>query len=348
MRAVETNVLKLDGFHRWQDTSGQLLDYSDLEHITPTDEALAQIGWTRSEYTLFTYWYFMDDSINPETMTQLYDSTFKTAPPALGERVRNVVGTVTSVLRDNPAEAWGYWMGVTAAALSLLFAALTRPRKPWLWLGAIAATLLAAVLLGYLAWEGRLPMRAMVSVTLPMTALCLWLLLASLAPVAGAKVRGLACVALCAALVYPAYESARIAWYNARPEIVADNTEVTPIEADLDSYALQNPDTLFIYDLSLVCDMRLFPDTAEGIPGNLMFWGGHPARSPSWYTMLAKYGITELNGGIFTRDNVLVASTDPEPWPSLMTYIGESTGTSVDWEYVDSYGYLNFFRIFES
>ena len=26
----------------------------------------------------------------------------------------------------------------------------------------------------------------------------------------------------------------------------------------------------------------------------------------------------------------------------------QSTGTSVDWEYVDSYGYLNFFRVYEN
>ena len=348
VRVIERQALNLDEFYSWQDASGQILDYSDLEHNTPSDAALAEIGWSREEYTLFTYWFFMDDNINPQNMTKLYNSTFKTEPASVGTHLSAAMQTVGSVLRDNPSEAWGFYMGLAAAALCLLLAVFTRRRKPWVWLGALAAPLLAGVLLGYLAWEGRLPMRALVNVTLPMITLCLWLLIASITPVSGKRLQNLLCLVLCAALFYPAYESARIAWYNARPAAITDDSEETPIEADLDTYALENPDTLFVYDLSLVCDMRLFPDTSAGIPGNLMFWGGHPSRSPSWYAMLKRYGITEMNGSTFLRDNVLLASTDPEPWPSFMAYVAASTGTSVDWEYVDSYGYLNFFRVYEN
>lgn len=346
MRLAETKILRLDSFHAWEDTSGDLLDYADLQNVKPTDEALAEIGWSPEEYTLFTYWYFMDDNMNPQTLTQLYDSTFRTADRPVGEHLSAALGTVGFALSENPPEAWGLYLGLAAAALCLIVSLLTRAASPWRWLGALAAPILALALLGYLGWEGRLPMRALVSVTLPMTALTLWMLLDSLAPIEGARARSILCVALCAALFYPAAQAASFAWKASAPAPVSADDPDTPIEADLDAYALENPDTLFIYDLSLVCDRRLFPDTSAGIPGNVLFWGGHPARSPSWYATLAKYGIAELTPAIFTRENVLLASTDPEPWPSLMTYIGQRTGSDVDWEYADSYGYLNFFRIY--
>ena len=116
--------------------------------------------------------------------------------------------------------------------------------------------------------------------------------------------------------------------------------------ADLDAYALENPDTLFLYDLSQFGDHRLFPQTpAEGLAGNALFWGGYPARTPSWYRTFAKYGVTSFDPTLFLRDNVLLASTDPEPWPSLMQHIAENTDENVDWEYYDSTGYVNLFRI---
>ncbi|HNW87385.1 MAG TPA: hypothetical protein PKJ47_10645 [Candidatus Limiplasma sp.] len=345
-RFVETKALNLDEFYRWQDTSSQLLDYSDMENIVPTDAALEQIGWSREEYTLFTYWYFMDDNINSDTMTQLYHSTFETAGLSTQEHLKQAFATVSGALTQNPAQAWCFGLGLMASALCVLLAALRGFRKVWLWLGAIASSLLAVALLGYLGWEGRLPMRAMVSVTLPMTALSLWLLLQNLAPLPGAKIRNAISLLLCALLLYPGVWSTALAWKGAQPPAPSEDGEETPIVEDLDNYALDNPDTLFIYDLSLVCDDRMFPSTVNGVPGNVMFWGGHPARSISWYATLQKYGITTLNASLFTRDNVLMVSTDPEPWPSLMAYIGEETGESVDWEYVDTYGYLNFFRIY--
>jgi len=346
MRAVETKALHLEEFYRWQDTSSQLLDYSDMENITPSDAALQEIGWSREEYTLFTYWYFMDDNINSETMTQLYHSTFQTAKLSVPERLRQSVATVFNALSQNPSQAWCFGLGLVASALCLLICAMHGFHRVWVWLGSIAAPLLAFALLGYLGWEGRLPMRAMVSVTLPMTLTSLWLLLQSLTPVSGATFRNTISLILCALLLFPGVVSTAQAWKGAQPPAPSEDGEETPIVEDLDNYALDNPDTLFIYDLSLVCDNRMFPSTANGVPGNVMFWGGHPARSISWYATLQKYGITKLDASLFTRDNVLMVSTDPEPWPSLMAYIGEETGESVDWEYMDTFGYLNFFRIY--
>ena len=58
--------------------------------------------------------------------------------------------------------------------------------------------------------------------------------------------------------------------------------EVGDPAAALDEYALWNPDMLFIHDLTLAVDTRLFPDVSEGIPHNVVCWGGTCARPPRW------------------------------------------------------------------
>ena len=197
-------------------------------------------------------------------------------------------------------------------------------------------------------WEGRLPMRAMLSVTLPMMALSLWMLIVNLEPAEGSKHRALLGLLLCAALLYPAGQGAAHAWAESRKTLLAVQDELemnsTFIAEDLDTYAADNPDMLVIYDLSLIADYRLFPHMPEELAGNAMFWGGHTARTPGWYRQLAKYDITELNASIFLRDDVLLASVNPEPWPGLTAYIAREVHADVDWDYYDTYGMIYFYQ----
>ena len=117
--------------------------------------------------------------------------------------------------------------------------------------------------------------------------------------------------------------------------------------ADLDAYALANPDTLFVYDLSLVGDDRMFPDTSADIPTNVMFWGGWPARSASWYRQLGRFDIKELNSSIFLRDNVQLASVDTDPWEAFSNYVEESAGgKELYYDYCDSLNYVHFYQYY--
>ncbi len=261
----------------------------------------------------------------------------------------------------------------------------------------LAAVLGGGLLLFYLGYTGRLPMRAALSVLLPMAAY-LYCALPGLAPPPARPVppsepepapaaappaearasrpprrvpaatlasrpprrvlaatlasrpprRALVAALALLALGGCAWATASAVAVNApliRPMTDEEENYGTLNLNDLDAYALDNPDTLFIYDLSLVSDHRLFPDTSRGIPGNVMFWGGYPARSPHWYRMLAKFGITELNASVFLRDDVLLASTDAQPWDCMMGYVQESTDENVDWSFYDTYGYLYFFQL---
>ncbi len=350
VRYAETRLLNVENVYAWNDASGDILDYSDTKLTVPTDEALAEIGWPREEYKMFTYWYFLDDSMTTEALGSLYKSTFEPAEQTPAARLQSALALIRDTVRSTPSQAYGILFALAAAALSLLLAALRGFTRPFLWLGALASPLLGALLLGVLGWEGRLPMRAMLSVTLPMIALSAWLLMRNLEPQANAPARARLGLILCVVLLCPAALGAAHAWGESQKTLLAARDELAVngafVSEDLDAYAADSPDMLFIYDLSLVSDYRLFPAVPETLAGNVMFWGGHTARTPGWYRMLANYGVTELNSSLFLRDNVLFASTDAEPSPALLRYIAAQQQAEVDWMYYDSYGMINFFQFF--
>lgn len=349
-RFLETKLTNAEDAYAWNEASGKLLDYSDVDGTMPSEEALAEAGWTPEEYAMFTYWYFMDDAMTTDSINRLYENAFRQPDQTAGERLDGALQRMKNTVWGTPSQAYGILFALAACALCLILGAMRGFRKPFLWIGAVAAPLLGFLLLGYLCWEGRMPMRAMLSVTLPMMALGVWLLAQNLAPLPKARIRNLAGLALCVLLLYPAAQGAAHAWNESQKTLQAVREELevnaTPVAEDLDTYAADNPDTLILYDLSLVLDYRLFPKMPENLAGNALFWGGHTARTPGWFRALAKYGVTEMDATIFLRDDVLLASTHAEPLPCVADYIAQQVREDVDWMYADSYGMINFFSFF--
>ena len=349
-RYAEQKILHVEDVYAWHDASGQLLDYSDVDHVSPTDDALSAIGWTRAEYKMFSYWYFLDDTMTVDAMNHLYESTFATDGQSNGTRLHRAFAMIRNTVLGTPSQACGILFALLATVLSLALAAMHGFRNPFVWLGALAVPLLGFVLLFYLGWEGRLPMRAMLSVTLPMITLSAWMLLYNLEPLPKAPVRSMAGLLLCLLLLYPAAQGVAHAWSESQKTLLAVQNELavneTPVSEDLDVYAAENPDMLIVYDLTLVGDYRLFPRMPEELAGNALFWGGHSAHTPGWFRAFAKQGITKMDASLFLRDNVLLASTHAEPLPALLDYIRSGAEGAVDWMYYDSYGMINFFQFF--
>jgi len=339
-----------------------LFDYTDFGD-TATGETLNEIGWSQSEFSLVKYWYFMDDNITTEAFQTLYaEQEAANGAVPLGDRLSSAAQTVQSLLSGTPMVRYGLWAAMAMAAAALLALLLAGERNPWPYAGVAGAAAGGWLLLLYLGYTGRLPMRAAMSVLLPTAAYLYCAFFAGPAaplPKPGEETdaaqppkrkpsgllkaagMGLTAAALAACIGMTALAVSAVTPSLVPPDEDEDNSSVVNL-TDLDQYALENPDMLFIYELSLVTDSRLFPDTSEGVPDNVMFWGGYPARSPSWYRMLAKFGITELNASLFLQDNVLLVSTDAEPYQSLMGYLKDACGENVDWEFYDIYGYLYF------
>ena len=369
LRAAEISARGLHGFLDWQKARIQLFDYSSF-NADQSPETLEKLGWSPAKMKLVANWFFMDSDITAEAFRTLYEAQPEAAY-TFGDRAAGI-----PLVLDHFGRAEPPYRHAVLALLALWVYALLAPTAGGRRAGGnrpaagrqrtaiLLALPLGALMLFYLAYQGRLPLRAAASALLPLGAfLCVGLWpragtppdtsanptekragTGAMATVrAGFRATALAgCLVLCALSV-----NATAQRLLAQPNPEAQDRLAAPDQ--LDEFAVDDPDVIIIYDLALgLSDGRLFPDTSGGIPGNTLFWGGWPARSPSWLYQLAQYGI---DGGAFTahdflRENLVLASTDGEPWQSLVTYVSEIAGP-VDWEVYGMHGYVTFFQLYE-
>ena len=120
--------------------------------------------------------------------------------------------------------------------------------------------------------------------------------------------------------------------------------------SDLEEYALYEPESLFIYDGTLVgSDLRVFPDYSEGVPDNLTFWGGWTLRSPESAEQFARFGIDLNNFDPYTllRDDVYIASGRIDPPPTvILEWLQAEIGPNIDYELYSEYGYVYIFHFY--
>ncbi len=341
-RELEIKAKGMGDYLRWQRARITVMDYTGMDNLP--DDLLNKIGWTRSETDLVGSWYFLDSNITAEALETIAAYEESQTSTSLAGKVQNAAGQVADFFKKEVLGARSVWILCTLTVLAL--AALLWKRKGALGLVlALAATVLLAVgMLFYLGWSNRLPLRAAMTALLPASALVYGLLPACLpVPATGDKaVRG-------ALGVFAAVVLALTAWYAvpaARallPVTTGDEEEgeLTNAFADLDEYALANPDLLLIYDDTFISDTRMFPATQNGIPTNVMFWGGWDAHSPEYEKQLTAFGLDAktLDATVFFKDNVrLVRGTLDPPPDQLIAYLKDLYGEDFDYTFDDDWG----------
>ncbi len=327
----------------WQSARAQTLDYLPLETVDP--EAFAQVGWTEGTVARAKAYFFLDTDISAEALIALREQAQMPRPTVGG-----ALGEVWESLCREPEFLRTLWLLLGLWLCALLLIALRRDeaaRPRWPLMAALAAGLvLLLLLLIYLGMQGRLPLRALRSAVLPFAALVLGLLPACLMPVRGrARV---ACALGCALCLGAA------AWTVADmlPSWLHDTdaaAEVGDPVAVLDAYAASEPDMLFIHDLTLSIDDRMFPDVSEGVVHNVTCWGGWDVRSPASAAQFARWDIDlwDFDPETLLRDDVCIATGIVDPPPTLvLNYLEEKLGETVDYTLYGEDGGVYFFQFY--
>ena len=332
VRQAEISVRNLSGFMRWNDASAALFDYSTFES-DPQPAIRSGSGLSATEVELVRQWYFMSSDITEQS---LWDMAAAYRQPENG-----ALSGLTLFLAGNPR--YGYLAGILLllCGLSLLGARKGEKVAPFV---SLAATLVTFALLGYLAARGRLLARAADSVLMPCAALnlCLALPVFDMALVRG-RLRRVAVTLLAVAVCLSAGMSLRI---TAKAITVAQDNVSLQREAELETFALQNPKVLLVRTPNLLRDTRLFPDVSQGIPTNIILWGDWLCHTPSWNRQLALFGFDaeQFTAADWLRDGILFAASAPEDTAALCAYLSQATGATVVPELYGTSGTLLFYR----
>lgn len=332
-RALEIRLKQKQDALQWQQARSQVLDYINLKSLP--SEALESVGWTDEQRILLDKWNTMDEAISTEALRSVRKNWYNS-------ETTTTAGAAIEDLRWR--SPWFVQTMVVLFGLGLfaLFCAFRNRREnPWLPLALLMTGLLCFLFFCYLALKGRLPYRAVTVALLPAAAMVFCLLGECPLPTARKGWRAALGILLAVSMAAPlpallgAVRRRRSPWdYNAH--------------ADMDAQALTHPDLLLIYSTELVNDMRMFPDTSQGVPQNLTFWGGWSRGSEEYTAKLAAFG---LDGEHFTaadwlRPALRFISLKEAPDEALLAYLRSELGP-VEWEAEKVSAGLYFFRFFQ-
>ena len=332
-RALEIRLKQKQDALQWQQARSQVLDYINLKSLP--SEALESVGWTDEQRILLDKWNTMDEAISTEALRSVRKNWYNS------ETTTSAGAAIEDLRWRSP---WFVQTMVVLFGLGLfaLFCAFRNRREnPWLPLALLMTGLLCFLFFCYLALKGRLPYRAVTVALLPAAAMVFCLLGECPLPTARKGWRAALGILLAVSMAAPlpallgAVRRRRSPWdYNAH--------------ADMDAQALAHPDLLLVYSTELVNDMRMFPDTSQGVPQNLTFWGGWSRGSEEYTAKLAAFG---LDGEHFTaadwlRPELRFISLKEEPDEALLAYLRSELGP-VEWEAEKVSAGLYFFRFFQ-
>lgn len=150
-------------------------------------------------------------------------------------------------------------------------------------------------------------------------------------------------LALLAALLLACGMHARLTLYTItrRPDAQSQQRQ-----ADLERYALANPQTLILRSPNLLRDTRLFPDVRDGIPGNTAIWGDWSCRTPGWYAQLAAFGLDghALDARAWLDAPLQLAVAAAQQTADLQAYLTDAIGQPVLPVLAGQEGTLRFYR----
>lgn len=315
-REIEITARGQRDYLHWQQARISVLDYITLDNLSA--EGRETIGWSDAQVALLENWYTMEEAISTEAFTYVSqhedNALTRTTPGAaiLDFRTRSPLIALSLVLL--------FVIGIGCVA------GLVLQRKGlWTFLALMAAAGGCLVLLAYLALQGRLPYRAVMVPVLPAAALVFCLIPECLPDKRWFQRGFLVLMAVCTALyIIP---TARQVQYRESPWDY--NTH-----AAMDQIALNHPELLFIYSNELVNDMRMFPDFSNGIPHNLMFWGGWQRGSPEYRAKVEAFGLESehFTPADWLRPELRYLTLEKEPHPLLVQHLKEKLGDNLRWE----------------
>ena len=352
VQAVDRTLSGEQPYSDWQQARMAAIDYGSLARA---DQAtLAQVHWSKTERAIALNWYFMDGNMNVTALQQL-----STAPRHLS--LGQALQAITALWARNRNTFWVSMLLGALCGSTLLLSAVRKVRSGWVYVAPLGVVAVTATGLLYLATQGRLPMRAGMTLLLPAVALLSWLLLQAitlpsamdspLLPISQTPKRlaatqhpsptahalktnrslltRLASVAVIVVCVSVAFFGQRNGWHNIYRAAQAQSASAPSRYAQLETYALAHPEQLFVAENALGMESALFPPWYQGMATNLLYnWGSWNNHSAGYRALLSQFGFSATQFSIvdFIDRPLRLVTVSQQPPTVFIAYLQERYG----------------------
>lgn len=350
-RMLETNAQDeiTQKYLEWQDVNTEVIDFYGAANLPP--EAVELVGWSDITQKLAHKWCFLDSEIDTADFRVLNDYMHENEQLTAAETAYKFWDVLSSAFTSNDKDMLCLSLAVIALIVCLIGACFQPGKRLLLILSLVFTVLGFAAMMVVLALGGRMPIRTVLTAALPAAALVFGLLPACLPACLpsckGGRILAILCAALC--VIHTGSSMAVVLpdlFYNEEMEMSLGSAM-----GDLEEYAIWEPDSLFIYDDTLMgSDLRAFPEYPEGMPTNITFWGGWTFRSPQSVAQFERWDIDlyDFDPATLLRDDVFVVSGRADPAPVVITeWLREQLGENIDYELWSEYGNVFVFHYYE-
>lgn len=324
-RAWEVQASGAQEYLAWQDANAEIYDYYGLGSVP--EEAFELVGWDDATIAMAHQWCFLDSELSIEAFEVLTDYMHAHDTNTLLDRLQAAVQTLHTLVTKYRLYVRTFALPFCIGGLGCLGACFKRKGRSILLLSLLGCAGMLGLLLFYLAYAGRLPIRAALMAVLPASAFLFARLPACLPHSRSGRSLFAAALALSVAVTGWCMGDILL---DVRKDPYASDAP-SAIES-LEAYALQHPDTLFIYDSTVTAsDNRPFPVYPNGVPSNITYWGGWGMRSPESIAQFARYGmdLMQLNPADLLEKNVRFASAWSEPPALLLSWLRQKVDPAV-------------------
>ncbi len=295
------------------------------------------LGWDLYLVRLVNKWFFMHEAVTKDALQSINEHKAQkkqTLKDAADLWIKKLVQNGSMVTLQESV-----WLGILILFSALYFIrwktiSLMAALRPWVWLAAYLTEML------YFAWNGRVVQRVM-------EAILFLTMIPSLLDIACAlensipekwREKGLrwfpveiwsicAVVAVGLFLITPLFKTSP--WNKVF--LLRNDRGVTYRRNEMEAYAIDHPNTLFIYDYGLSPGGSPWTVYPKQKPTNLIFWGGSGYNSPLYYKQLRANGYDTLYADVFLGNPICIMgrTTQPEVFGLLSAYMSATYPGSV-------------------
>lgn len=291
-------------FREYNSERVRFTDYSKPDYESNQD-LFERIGWSEEFYELVKRWFFMDETVNTETLRRINERS-----------VRGSIRVGRSLLHEwFPKIEFQVKMWVLLLVFLLLEAAIHRERRlrrcmvSFLWLFVWFAET------QYFGYKGRIAERAFEA----------WTLLAVVPSILGSagscetmedRKRSVAeraaipvlLIAFCiVCVIHPG------GGFPGAKEFSLARGEGKIINAYVEEYVINHPENIYIAEMSVPREGEPWRVYDKGLPYNFIFWGGSFYHSPLYYEQLEKNGLEHIYMEDFFEGNIyFIAREKPD------------------------------------
>ncbi len=296
------------GLYQHKEFNDQRSFWRDFDHLEyeGNEDVYNSVGWDESLYNMGREWYFMDENVTLEAFKELNEKYDQEPKYTRDNIIRSIHMIKSQRLVSTPV------LLMTGAVLFSFLCVLIKKelKGPVLLSGALIIVYFVESL--YIALDGRLPMRVLMSLVylliVPafMIVIDYWQAKKKSVCVIGSAIM------IVTALILNNQKIADVGLYiNAKGMVgYPEYIEETSNKLLLEEYVTEHQDNVYIFDTTVGWGYNPFVTYSGDKPTNLILWGGSLYDSPMYYEQLAINGYESFYSNNFFDENVYFCSVN--------------------------------------